>query len=79
MSGRSIRESDAEYQNLTAFMATGNELGTVKNQTILTALPCMRKFPGSLKDLYDTVKEERKQLKQRFITENTVSFTWLNS
>ena len=54
-------------------MEAGNELGTVKNQTILTAIPGLRKFPGNLKDLYDNVVEEREKLQKYFIDEGQVS------
>lgn len=55
-------------------MEAGNELGTVKNQTILTKLPGVRKIPGQLKDIYDQICDEKERLQQFFITENKVKY-----
>lgn len=53
-------------------MAASNELGQVKNQTILTKIPGLRKVPGHLKDMYDSMDEQRAKLNKYFITENQV-------
>lgn len=70
ISGRRIKEEDEEFKSLCGFMEAGNELGTVKNQTILTILPGVRKLPGHLKDTYDVICDEKEKLKQYFIIEN---------
>jgi hypothetical protein len=54
-------------------MDTGSKLGTVKNQTVLTKLPGVRKIPGHLKELYDLLSVDKEKLKQYFITDNSVS------
>lgn len=69
LSGQQPADDHPQVQSLIGFMEAGSELGTVKNQTILTAIPGMRKFPGNLKDLYDNIVEEREKLKQHFITD----------
>ena len=74
LSGQQTADDHPQVQSLIGFMEAGNELGTVKNQTILTAIPGMRKFPGNLKDLYDNIVEEREKLKQHFITDGAVSY-----
>ncbi|XP_060593028.1 cytochrome P450 2D20-like isoform X3 [Ruditapes philippinarum] len=70
ISGRRIKEEDPEFKSLCNFMEAGNELGTVKNQTILTTIPGVRKIPGQLKDAYDQINDEKEKIKQFFITEN---------
>ena len=72
LSGKSLEDDDPRVSSLIGFMEAGNELGTVKNQTILTAVPGMRKLPGNLKELYDNVVEEREKLRKYFIEESQV-------
>ena len=64
-------------QSLLSFMEASNELGTVKNQTILTAIPGLRKIPGNFKDLYDNVVEERDKLQKYFLDEGQVSVDYI--
>lgn len=69
LSGKLTEDEHSQVQSLVSFMEASNELGTVKNQTILTAIPGLRKIPGNLKDLYDNVVEERDKLQKYFLDE----------
>lgn len=71
LSGKRIRPEDPEYACLSGFMDTGSKLGTVKNQTVLTKLPGVRKIPGHLKELYDLLSVDKEKLKKYFITDNS--------
>ena len=76
VSGDRISEAGPEYECLVSFMEAANELGQVKNQTILTKIPGLRKIPGHLKNTYDLMDEKRADLKKYFLTENKVGITY---
>ena len=72
LSGKLTEDEHPQVQSLISFMEASNELGTVKNQTILTTIPGLRKIPGHLKDLYDNVVDERDKLQKYFLDESQV-------
>ncbi|WAR06095.1 ARMP4-like protein [Mya arenaria] len=67
LTGERISEAGPEFDSLQGFMHAGSELGTVKNQTLLTKLPCLRKLPGNLKDLYDKIELQKTRLRECFL------------
>ncbi|KAL4229568.1 hypothetical protein ACF0H5_012607 [Mactra antiquata] len=68
--GRRVKYGDPEFQCLFNFMKAGNEMAKVKNQTILTKFPGMRRVPGHLKDMYDSMCEEKSKLKEFYLEGN---------
>jgi len=53
-------------------MEAGNQLGTVRNQTLLTKLPFLRKVPGKLRELYDQVAAQRTRLRHVYLEDRQV-------
>lgn len=70
LAGHPVEATSPEFQCVSGFMRTSNELGTVKNQTLLTTLPFIRKCPGRLRDVYNSMKAERSKLREYFIDKN---------
>ncbi|KAH3690317.1 cytochrome P450 1A1-like [Dreissena polymorpha] len=68
LTGNRITESSGEFESLTGFIQPANELAKVKNQSLLTMLPILRKVPGcNLKNLYDALKAGKIDLRHCFL------------
>jgi len=72
LTGSRISEASEEFAALQGFMEAGNQLGTVRNQTLLTKLPFLRKVPGKLRELYDQVAAQRTRLRHVYLEDRQV-------
>ncbi|XP_052259524.1 cytochrome P450 2D27-like isoform X2 [Dreissena polymorpha] len=67
LTGNRITESSREFDSLAGFIVPANELATVKNASVLTKLPMLRKVPGKLKNLYDALEAKKNDLREVFL------------
>ncbi|XP_052240156.1 cytochrome P450 1A2-like isoform X2 [Dreissena polymorpha] len=67
LTGNRITVSSREFESLSGFIKPANEMAKVKNHSTLTKLPMLRKIPGNLKNLYDTLEARKKDLRDCFL------------